>query len=243
MLNLVVAVVLFFVLIFSTFFVLKLPYITFFINELPPETIINYSDNYLSYGFIQTNIQLPIILACALILRPRTFFTFMSIYLFLGFYGFPIFYLGGGLDYLKEPSIGYFLSAILISLISSNIIWKNEKKNKFIYNTRFTVFISLIALMLIHISGILTSYILMKHTVGLLTLAKSYFFIPIFSQILMTILVCIFSTKINMLRSFLFRQDADLSKKIIEGTKRRRMQPKKIPKKGTKRNLNDTTNT
>lgn len=229
-------------LIFSTFLVIKLPYITFFINDLPTDVIVNYADNYLSYGYIQTNLQLPIILACALILRPRTFFTFMLIYISLGLYGFPIFYLGGGYDYLKEPSIGYLLGTILISFISSNIIWKNEKKNKFIYNTRFTIFVSLIALLFIHIIGISTAFIFMHYSIGIITLAKSYFFIPIFSQILLLILVCSFSTKINMFRSFLFRKYEDFMRYTIQTTKRRRMLPKKQPKKGTKRNLNDKNN-
>lgn len=239
MLNLVVAVILFFILIFSTFFVIKLPYIAFFIKELPLDTIVNYSDNYLSYGYIQTNIQLPIMLACALIMRPRTFFTFMLVYIALGFYGFPIFYLGGGTDYLKETSIGYFLATILITFIASNIIWNKEKKNKFIYNTRFSFFISLMALLLIHLVGIFTTFIFMHYSVSLLTLTKAYFFIPIFSQILLLSVVCVFSTKINILKSFLFRKHDEFMKKTIENTKRKRMTPKKVLKKGTRKNLND----
>lgn len=242
MLNLIVAVILFFILIFSTFFVIKLPYITFFIKELPLDTIVNYSDNYLSYGYIQTNIQLPIMIACALMMRPRTFFTFILVYASLGFYGFPIFYLGGGADYLKESSIGYFLVTILIAFIASNIIWNKEKKNKFIYNTRFSFFISLMALLLIHLMGILITFIFMNYSVSLLALAKAYFFIPIFSQILLLIVLSVFSTKVNMLRSFLFKKHDELMKRTIENTKRRIMTPKKPSKKGTRKNLNDKSN-
>jgi biotin transporter BioY len=203
MLNLVLAAFLFFLIIFSTFFVIKLPFILLFFQSFPPDVIINYSNSFFSTGFYESNLQIPALIFSALLLNPRLSFFFMLVYYFVGFTKYPIFYFGGGMEYLNEPTVGYLLTFFPITVLLSNLAWKDKNFNRYLYNTRYIFFISIMGLFIIHFVGLITTIIRLYSTVNILDIIETYFLIPFLSQTLIIALVSIFATNLNRLKYYL----------------------------------------
>lgn len=221
MFNFTIGLILFFLLTFTTFVKVNLPFITFFIKDLPHNAIIEYQSNYLTFGYIEGNFQLAIIILAALFLNSRLVITFMFLYIAIGLYGLPIFYSGGGLEYLNHPSSGYILSFLPVSLIMSLFISRDKNSKRSIFNTRYTFFISLMGFISIHIIGISVIYLKLGEKTGLWNLIKAYFILPFFSQILLLIIACIFASILTTIKNKLQRIDRKLERRIVLSTKRR----------------------
>src|SRR5688572_15079734 len=137
MLNLIIFAALFFILVFSTFFVVQLPFVVFFFNNLPEEVLLTYSSQFISTGYFYGNLQIPAIILCALLLNPRLSFFFMLTYFSIGLSGYPIFYYGGGKEYLNQNSIGYLVSFFPIIVLLSKFAWKDKNFEKYLFNTKY----------------------------------------------------------------------------------------------------------
>lgn len=221
MLNLIITVSLFFLLVLSTFVIIDIPFISFFITNFPENIIVNYSDQYISYGFIQINLQLCMIIASAMLLKPRLYFTFMLIYLSVGVYGVPIFFNGGGVEYFKQSSSYYLLTAITISFFASIIIWRYNKQLKLLNSFRFTFFISMCNLIFTNIIGAFLLYFTSNFQISLWNIIKSYFILPFSSYFILLIILSFFSTNINIVKFYLMNVYIKFKKDIVTSTKRR----------------------
>lgn len=175
----------------------------------------------MSYGFIQTNIQICMIIASSMLLKPRLYLTFMAVYLSVGLYGVPIFFNGGGTEYLKQSSAYYLLTAITISFFASIIIWKYNKQLKLLNSFRFTFFISICNLIVTNIIGSLLVYLTNKLEVSLWNIVKSYFILPFSSYFILLLMLAFFSTNINIIKFYLINRHKKFKKDIVASTKRR----------------------
>lgn len=203
---------------FSTFFITYFPFIVFFTDlSQYSNFVITYSNTIFSIGYFQSNLQIPTIILVSLLLNPYLNFIFMFAYLFLGFWKYPIFYYGGGLDYIQQSSVGYILSFLPASILISNLVWRKNKE-KYLFNTNYVFFISILGLILIHLIGLGILFIRLNFTEfnEFLRLAKIYFFIPVLSQVMVIYVFCVFSVNINKLKYFIFEIYNNLihSKKI-----------------------------
>ncbi|MGE3724483.1 MAG: biotin transporter BioY [Candidatus Sericytochromatia bacterium] len=98
-------------LILSTFVHLRMPYISILAPQLPDaEPWI--SSAWLYAGTYTANLQLLVVMACVLLLNTPLATMTMVLYLLLGLVGLPIYYNGGGLAYLQQPTTGYLISLI-----------------------------------------------------------------------------------------------------------------------------------
>lgn len=73
------------------------------------------------------SIQTVIVWACGTIFGPRVGAIMLVIYLLIGFFGFPVFAGGGGLDYYKEPTFGYLISLPFNAYLSGLFYQKDNK--------------------------------------------------------------------------------------------------------------------
>jgi biotin transporter BioY len=205
MLNLIIFATLFFILVFSTFFVVQLPFLVFFFPVIPPEATPFYSDQIISTGYFPSNLQIPAIILCALLLNPRLSFFFMLTYFSIGFSGSPIFYYGGGSEYLNQPSIGYLLAFFPVVVLLSNLAWQSKNYEKYLFNSRYIFLISFIALLLIHLAGVITAFIRLKGS-DFTNVMQVYMSIPLLSQLLLIALVSILATNLNRLKFFMLEK-------------------------------------
>jgi biotin transporter BioY len=240
MLNLIIFAGLFFILVFSTFFVVQLPFIVFFYSGLPHEVTLVYSDQFISTGHYSGNLQIPVLILCALLLNPRLSFFFMLTYFLVGFSGYPIFFYGGGPEYLRQPSIGYLLSFFPVIVLLSILAWKTGgpagKNNispkgapvisyrnyeKFLFNSRYLFLISLVALLLIHLSGLITAFVMLGHSVSLSDIIQVYFSIPFLSQFMLIIVISVLAANFNRLKYFFLEKYMQYIESVFKTSRRR----------------------
>ena len=99
------------------------------------------SIEYQIYSF-----QTIVVWSCGALLGSRLAFLTLCIYLLFGFFGFPVFAGGGGLDYYKEPTFGYLISLPLNAFLSG-LFFEQGKGKQFL-----SVFVPMITT---HLFGIL----------------------------------------------------------------------------------------
>jgi len=148
----------------------------------------------------------------------------MLTYFSIGFSGYPIFYYGGGTEYLHQPSIGYLLSFFPVVVLLSSFAWKNKDFEKYLFNTRYIYLISIVALLLIHITGIITAFIMLKGTVSFSDIIEVYLAIPLLSQFLLIAVVSILATNLNRLKYYILSKYKKFLDVVFKtSTKRRRL--------------------
>nr|YP_009546180.1 biotin transporter BioY-like protein [Gloeochaete wittrockiana]ASQ40241.1 biotin transporter BioY-like protein [Gloeochaete wittrockiana] len=114
----------------------------------------------------------------------ETVFISQIVYFFLGIIGLPIFFYGGGIYYLKYPTLGYIIG----SLIST---WFIGKSSLFFYIKPFTfIKVSLINYFFIHLLGILYLMLFSPTWTEWIALILRYSIIPLPSQLFS---ICLFS--------------------------------------------------
>jgi len=204
--NLIIFFSLGFVIIFSTFFITYFPFISFFTDLSSYSSfVITYSNSLFSIGYFQSNLQIPVVILVSLLLNPYLNFIFMLSYLILGFFKYPIFYYGGGMDYIQQDSVGYILSFLPVSIMISNLAWRKNRQ-KYLFNTKYLFSISILGLILIHLIGMGILFIRFNFSnfSDFLRLAQIYFFIPILSQVMLVYVFTIFSVLVNRFKFFIF---------------------------------------
>ncbi len=92
--------------------------------------------------------QIPVVLFIAAILGPVFGFLTMLLYLLVGFFIWPVFALGGGLDYIKSGLFGYILGYIFAVVPAGRILEKN-------YSLKGIVLATVIGVLTIHLCGML----------------------------------------------------------------------------------------
>ena len=92
--------------------------------------------------------QIPVVLFIAAILGPLFGFLTMLLYLFIGFFIWPVFALGGGLDYVKSGLFGYILGYIFAVIPVGRIL---EKK----YNLKNIFLATILGVLVVHLCGML----------------------------------------------------------------------------------------
>lgn len=229
MLNLIIVLIMFFLLVFSTFFVVELPFITFLFASIPDTVNVYYQNSLIATGTFAGSLQIPIIILSSLLLNPRLNFVFICTYYAIGFYGIPIFYSGGGSQYLGQPTIGYLLSFLPATILLSRFAWKDHNYKKYLLNTRYTFFLSFVTLLFIHFIGITTAFFILGNTSRFLNIFQAFFYIPFLSQLLLAALACIIATNVNSTKFYMvngYRKFMDNA--LRKSTKRRRL-AKKAP--------------
>lgn len=224
MLNLIIVLTMFLLLILSTFFVVDLPFITFIFAKIPESVNVTYQNSILAMGTFSSSLQIPVIILSSLLLNPRLNFIFLMTYYGIGFYGIPIFYAGGGSEYLNQPTVGYLLSFLPASLFLSKFAWKDNNFERYLLNTRYIFFLSFVTLLLIHIIGITTALFFTNSTAKFLNMFQSYFYIPFLSQLLLIAAICILSKIINTIKfSIVNSYSSFIDNALKKSTKRRRL--------------------
>lgn len=97
--------------------------------------------------------QIPAILFISAILGARYAILVLVLYLLIGFFLWPVFGFGGGIEYIKSPFFGYILGFFWASIFSSKILFKR-------YDVKNMLYAAFIGVLSIHASGILYSLIL-----------------------------------------------------------------------------------
>ncbi len=97
--------------------------------------------------------QIPAVLFIAGLLGARYSTLVMFLYLLTGFFVWPVFGFGGGLEYVKSYFFGYILGFFAAAVLSGKIL-----SNK--YNTAGMIYASVIGVVSIHLSGLLYSLVL-----------------------------------------------------------------------------------
>ena len=92
--------------------------------------------------------QIPVVIFIAAILGPLFGFLTMLLYLFIGFFVWPVFALGGGLDYVKSGLFGYILGCIFAVIPVGRIL---EKK----YNLKNIFLATIVGVLTVHLCGML----------------------------------------------------------------------------------------
>jgi biotin transporter BioY len=97
---------------------------------LPPQLAgaqIALQNGFLTLGTYSTNLQLIALFACLMCLDVVGALGVVLTYLILGLGGVPLFYYGGGWDYLQQSTIGYLLSFIPACLIFHTLLRRNRQ--------------------------------------------------------------------------------------------------------------------
>ncbi len=227
MLNLIIFLTMFFLLVFSTFLVVDLPFITFLFADLPQSVNVVYSNSVLAVGTFQGSLQIPIIILSSLMLNPKLNFVFICTYYAIGFYGIPIFYLGGGINYLSQPTIGYLLAFLPSTILLSKFAWKDFNYKKYLLNTRYTFFLAFMNILFIHFIGIFTAFFVLGNNSKFLNTFQAYFYIPFLSQIMLSMLMCIIASNINRVKfNLVSRYKNFMETTMKKSTTRRRLAKK-----------------
>ena len=92
--------------------------------------------------------QIPVILFVAAILGPSFALFTMLMYIIIGFFIWPVFALGGGLDYVKSGLFGYILGYIIAAIPTGKLL---EKK----YSLKHMFLATILGVFIIHICGLL----------------------------------------------------------------------------------------
>lgn len=233
MLNLIIVLIMFFLLVFSTFLVIDLPFITFLFANIPSGVNVIYSNSILAVGTFQGSLQIPIIILSSLMLNPRLNFVFIMSYYIIGFYLFPIFYSGGGSAYFSQPTIGYLLAFLPSTILLSRFAWKDHNYKRYLLNTRYTFFLAFMNILFIHFIGIVTAFFVLGNNSKFLNTFQAYFYIPLLSQIMLAALMCIIassinSTKFNLLTRYKNFMETALKKSTTRRTLAKKPQIKRI---------------
>lgn len=112
---------------------------SFFAHE-----ILDKEDFIFSFGIIP---QIPILMFVCSSLGKRMATTSVCLYILCGLFLFPVFALGGGLNYILQYSFGYIFAYIPAVLISGTFL-----RRKYSFLNMFIA--ALIAVLIIHLSGI-----------------------------------------------------------------------------------------
>lgn len=92
--------------------------------------------------------QIPVILFVAAILGPGFALFTMLMYIIIGFFIWPVFALGGGLEYIKSGLFGYILGCIFAVIPAGKLL---EKK----YNLKNIMLATIIGVLCIHICAMI----------------------------------------------------------------------------------------
>lgn len=104
--------------------------------------------NYLT---LDSTLQLPALLLCALVAGPRAGVIASIAYITIGLFYLPVFQGGGGINYLSSPSFGYLIAFIPTAWISGNLAHQS-KMNTFLRQT----FCAISGLLFLHAIGIIS---------------------------------------------------------------------------------------
>lgn len=132
-----------------------------FIQILPgmvtiPEKLITDPANFFNNGFSLGQFslyfnylpQVPVVLFIGALLGPRYGSWSVILYILIGLFGYPVFSMGGGLEYVTNPSFGYIFGFIF----GAYFVGKNLEHNV----SSVSIFISsLLGVLTIHVIGIL----------------------------------------------------------------------------------------
>ncbi len=112
-------------------------------------------DNGLFWGIKKHNLvpQIPVVMLTSALLGVRFGSLVVLLYLLIGFFLYPVFGFGGGLEYIKSYFFGYILGFFAAVLFGGRIL-----SSKF--NTKNMILASIIGVLAIHSCGIFYSFIL-----------------------------------------------------------------------------------
>jgi len=91
--------------------------------------------------------QIPVMVLVIYILRQSYSYLLFIIYLIIGFFFYPIFALGGGLEYTQNYFFGYFLGFVFAVFVIGNLIKKSQ-------NLKNRLLAALLGVLTIHICGL-----------------------------------------------------------------------------------------
>lgn len=125
-------------LIVATFTQLNITHVWPSYNELGEWNLIN-----VEYPYVP---QIPVVIFIAALLGPGFGLAVILMYLIMGFFIWPVFALGGGLDYIKSGLFGYILGYIFAVIPVGKILQKN-------YSLKNITIATLVGVLTVHICG------------------------------------------------------------------------------------------
>jgi biotin transporter BioY len=143
----------------TAFFLSLLTLLTFvhvqapFVAVLPPQLAgaqVSVQSGFLTLGTYSTNLQLVALFACLMCLDVVGALGVVLLYLILGLGGVPLFYYGGGWDYLQQSTIGYLFSFVPACLIFHTLLRRNRQPHPSLLRY---VWATVVTLLGIHVVG------------------------------------------------------------------------------------------
>lgn len=105
----------------------------------------NWELKNVSYAYVA---QIPVVLFIYAVLGPIFSLLTMILYLLIGFFVWPVFALGGGLEYIRSELFGYILGYIIAAIPTGKLL---EKK----YSLKHMFLATILGVFIIHICGLL----------------------------------------------------------------------------------------
>lgn len=136
-------------LILGTFLQLRLPFVSFVLPQLP-DTWLWIESPWFYAGTYTGNLQLPIFFLCLALLNGGLSSLVLLTYLGIGLGAVPIFFYGGGLAYLQQPTFGY-----LLALLPAAWLWMlNLRRHpRRLPSPQKYLFATTVSLLIIHLFG------------------------------------------------------------------------------------------
>lgn len=126
--------------------------------------------------------QIPVVLLIAALLGVRFGLLVLVLYLLAGFFLYPVFAFGGGVEYVKSYFFGYILGFFAANIFAGNIL-----SHKYGLKNIFTA--SVIGVLAIHVCGILYSFILSFFNFSTYTPNFKLVFVQILYDIVFSLIV------------------------------------------------------
>ncbi len=136
--------------------------------------------------------QIPVVLFTSAILGARFGSFVLVLYLLIGFFLWPVFGFGGGIEYVKSHFFGYILGFFWAMIFSSKILFHR-------YDIKNTLYAAVIGVLSIHISGILYSFVLSIFKFSTFALDPAIFMTQVEYDIVFSVLAILLAKPVKMI--------------------------------------------
>lgn len=153
---------------------------------------------------VAITLQTFFVVLSALLLGAKLSTISVAIYLLLGLLGLPIFTMGGGISYVLQPTFGYLIGFLGMSVVTGSLA--HIKQNKIPHLLQLII-AGILGLLMVYLFGVIHLYIIqniyLKNEVSLWQVIYSGMILFLPGDIITTLLACSISPRIRSAVPFL----------------------------------------